>query len=276
MDDSRFDSIARSLAPGMSRRTVSKALGAMVGSAVAGLGGGAVDAARRPAPTPNPVRCPGQQVWNGQQCVCQVGEACGPECCPLEAQCCDNVCCYGVCYGEELCCPSSQAWCPVSGECCSEGWSCCPEFGCVAPGSCCNDADCPQETCAASTCLENHTCGEPIWNCNLGGSAACCGDDAVCQADGSCSPASITLGFVAGSFDTCRPSVVLAGFLPNQSYDVEFGGFRGSAPITPIWRQLTTDQAGAFDSIFNIGFLGGDQAFATIENVTSGLVNVSC
>ncbi|MCC6673874.1 MAG: hypothetical protein IT339_01650 [Thermomicrobiales bacterium] len=64
--------------------------------------------------------------------------------------------------------------------------------------------------------------------------------------------------------------------MPNQSYDVEFGGFRGSAPITPIWRQLTTDQAGAFDSIFNIGFLGGDQAFATIENVTSGLVNVSC
>jgi hypothetical protein len=71
--------------------------------------------------------------------------------------------------------------------------------------------------------------------------------------------------------------VVLAGFSPNYTYDVEFGGFRGDLPISPIWRQVTTDQSGAFASTANIGFLNGmDQAFAAVENVTSGLVPVTC
>ncbi len=279
MDEPRFDSIARSLAPGLSRRTVLKLLGALSGAAVAGLEGGPANAARRPTPMPKPISCPGRQLWNGHECVCQTGELCGPDCCPDGSTCCDNACCYGTCYEEERCCPLSQAWCPISGECCPEGWSCCPQFGCLAPGSCCSDADCRSEMCAESTCLENHICSEARPNCNLGGSAACCGADAVCQGDGSCSPASITLEMVSSPVlaGWCSPSIVLAGFLPNHTYDVEFGGLRGDAPLIPIWRQVMTDQSGAFGSTFDIVMLDGlDRAFATIENVTSGLVPVTC
>src|SRR5690606_39935265 len=113
-----------------------------------GLGGAAVagstvldtEAARRPAPTPRPPSCPGQQTWNGSECVCPAGsDTCGPDCCPTGvAQCCDQACCYGVCYGEELCCPTGGEFCPVTGgECCPEGWTCCPDYGCLAPGLCC-------------------------------------------------------------------------------------------------------------------------------------------
>ena len=277
LHDPKFDSITRSLASGLSRRTALKALGTIGGAALAGLGGRTANAARRPTPTPKPVRCPGQQIWDGYECVCQSGETCGPDCCPAGSTCCDNACCYGVCYGEELCCPSSQEWCPVSGECCPDGWTCCPDVGCLAPGSCCSDADCPRDTCGASTCLQSHTCSELIPNCNLGGSADCCGANAVCHADGACVPASITMGFVFESTGSCWPSLALAGFLPNHTYDVEFGGSRGNLPINPIWRQITTDQSGSFASTFNIGYLNGlDRAYARIENVISGLVPVIC
>jgi hypothetical protein len=86
------------------------------------------------------------------------------------------------------------------------------------------------------------------------------------------------MGFISEStVGWCWPSVVLAGFLPNHDYQVNFGGFRGSSPIDEISRRVTTDQSGAFDSSFNIAYLDGmDQAFARVENVTSGLVSVTC
>jgi hypothetical protein len=277
LDDPRFDSITRALASGQSRRGVWKAVLAIVGGMTDGAGLGSANAARRPTPTPKPVTCPGQQVWDGAACDCPTGEKCGPACCPAEASCCDNACCYGTCYAEELCCPSPREWCPDSGECCPDGWSCCPGFGCIEDGLCCSDADCPQSTCAESACLENHICSEPIPNCNLGGGAECCGENEVCHADGTCLPASITVEFVSGGAGFCQPAVVLAGFLPNTTYGVGFGGFRGDLPINPIGRQLTTDQSGGFASTFNVAFLNGmDQAVVTVENVSSGLVPVIC
>ena len=82
-----------------------------------------------PTPTPKPVRCPGQQHWDGNQCACPDGSSrCGPDCCPNgQAECCDNACCYGQCYGEELCCPT--------------GFSLCNGV-CLDAGQCCSDADC--------------------------------------------------------------------------------------------------------------------------------------
>jgi len=275
LNDPRFDSIARALASGQSRRALVKAVLALAGGAAAGAGIESASAARRPTPTPKPVKCPGTQVWDGERCVCEVGETCGSDCCPAEAMCCDNACCYGTCYGEELCCPSAREWCTDSGECCPDGWSCCPGFGCIENGSCCGDADCPLTTCAASVCLEDHTCSELIPDCTLGGSVACCGAGEICHSDGSCNPAFIDLTFVPFS-DYCWPSVALTGFDPNHQYIVGFGGFRGSSPIGPIGRDLTTDQTGAFTGTFNIAYLEGDLALATIETVTSELVTVSC
>ena len=51
-------------------------------------------------------------------CCCPLGfEKCGPDCCtagsipapqPGHSECCDQACCIGTCYGEELCCPTNN------------------------------------------------------------------------------------------------------------------------------------------------------------------------
>ncbi len=278
LNDPRFDSVTRVFASGQSRRGVLKALLAIGGGAVTGVGIGSANAARRPTPTPKPITCPGQQVWNGTACVCQSGAGCGPDCCPAEAVCCDNACCYGTCYAEELCCPSPQEWCAVSGECCPEGWSCSAEFGCREAGWCRSDTDCQEGVCARSICMENQICSEMLVDCNLGGSSVCCDANMVCHEDGSCLPASISLSFVpemAGN--NCLPFATLAGFLPNSTYDIQFRGDRAGSPISPIWRQVTTDPLGAFAAEFNILYVNDlDEVFVTVENVTSALVPVTC
>src|SRR5262245_47836891 len=104
MDDRRFDVFVRMLASGHSRRQFVKGLFGFGSATVAGVavGQGTSEAARRPVSTPTPVpTCPGSQTWNGSACVCQSGVPCGPDCCDGSAQCCDNACCYGTCYGEE-------------------------------------------------------------------------------------------------------------------------------------------------------------------------------
>lgn len=122
MDDRRFDALARSLAGASSRRSILRGL-LGIGGALTGWSAleAETDAARRPTPTPTPMRCPGQQTWDGFLCVCP-GDAphqCGPACCtgthddpylrpPEHSECCDNACCLGTCYGEELCCPTNE------------------------------------------------------------------------------------------------------------------------------------------------------------------------
>ncbi|MCA9861047.1 MAG: hypothetical protein KC438_15065, partial [Thermomicrobiales bacterium] len=99
---------------GGSRRALIKGLLGIGGAAVVGtVATHDGEAARRPTPTPKPISCPGQQQWNGAACVCPAGtDKCGPDCCPWgEATCCGNACCYGQCYGEEVCCPSPTIYC---------------------------------------------------------------------------------------------------------------------------------------------------------------------
>lgn len=216
MDDRQFDTLARSLASGGSRRQVLKGLFGLAGGALAGATLHPAGAARRPVPTPKPVRCPGQQYWDGVACVCpDETSACGPACCSAGATCCDNACCDGACYGEELCCPSSRTVCAVSGECCPEGWSCCPDFGCTSPEQCCSAMDCeagscqvaecagdrtceyafdcgsgsnccPADACYRRDCLGDGSCSDPLFDCRGEEGIACCGEGAVCGADGTC------------------------------------------------------------------------------------------
>lgn len=171
MDDRRFDSLAKALAAGKSRRSVLKGLLGLGGAAAVGSLGMEHDAeaARRPAPTPKPVGCPGSQVWNGSACACEAGITCGPECCPEGvATCCDGACCFGECIAEEVCCPSEQ-WCADTGECCPVGTVCCGTRGCVAPEDatcCCNDL----QRCWDGLCFykcEISGCQEcdAWWNC---------------------------------------------------------------------------------------------------------------
>jgi hypothetical protein len=177
MDDRRFDTLTKALASGTSRRTLFKGLLGLGG--VAAIGGAlrddGVDAARRPTPTPTPVRCPGQQVPVGGVCTCPpaVPEKCGSDCCnpagigPVHSECCDNACCFGVCYGEELCCDFPLVFCEAVNECCGpEDNQCCGAEGC------CDTACCPVADGSAACCE--------------GDTPRCCGGDACIPADGCC------------------------------------------------------------------------------------------
>lgn len=169
MDDRRFDSLTRALASGKNRRGVLKGF---VGLGVAAIAGGVVldsgtEAARRPEPTPKPVACPGQQIRSGNQCICPDElEQCGPDCCPAEAACCDNTCCYGTCYGEELCCPTGHLVC--HGRC--------------GPGECCDDSDCGDRCliCNQDTRMCEARCDPET--------ELCCATQGVCVSTGECCP----------------------------------------------------------------------------------------
>lgn len=190
MDDRRFDALTRLLGKGGSRRRI---LGSLlgIGGAVA-LGGltspAKTDAARRPTSPPTPPGCPGQQVLDGSDCVCPNGlSTCGPDCCTPngsgaeQSVCCDNACCFGTCYGEELCCPYPRQWCDATGECCPDGTLCCAGIGCRA--------EC---ACVPSTC-EVGQCGEVSDSCD--GTLNC----------GDCDPGFVcSNGQCVDDFNTCR------------------------------------------------------------------------
>lgn len=182
MDDTRFDHLTKSIAGATSRRQLLRGL---IGS----IGAGAFlathrksgEAAVRPkTPTPTPLRCPGKQIVVGGKCACPSGfDKCGAECCPHgSAVCCDNACCYGQCYGEELCCPG--VYCEAGG-CCGVGQDCCADSGCC-DGVCYHDAADGRELC----CSADRYCAPSGECCDAG--SDCCGSDGCCA--GQCYNAS--------------------------------------------------------------------------------------
>ncbi len=197
MDDRQFDSLVKALATGVSRRILIKGLLGLGGAAAIGhsLRDEGVDAARRPAPTPTPLRCPGIQIASGNQCVCPNGNpTCGPDCCnpagigSAHSECCDQACCFGHCYGEELCCDFPLVFCEAQNECCGPGTpqccgseGCCDHACCPAPGgsALCCEGDTPY--CCGDGCCSKPCCEGP------NGSSVCCdGDGETCCPDGVC------------------------------------------------------------------------------------------
>ena len=177
MDNKRFDSLVKSLASGTNRRSVLKGL---LGLGTAASMGGTlpqtgVEAARRPTPTPKPITCPGSQHWDGSKCACTTGETCGSACCHIGTECCDGGCCFGHCYGEELCC-SYDDWCDAANECCPDGATCCGELGCVVieEGDCGCGNECPDgfECCGGQCCASGYCAGETC--CALGACGGVC------------------------------------------------------------------------------------------------------
>lgn len=205
MDDRRFDALARQLASSGNRRQLLKGMLGLGGVVVAGAAVTSTEAdteaARRPTPTPRPPRCPTGQFWNGSACVCISGTPCGPDCCGAGGVCCDNACCYGVCFGEELCCPSVSEYCPVTGECCRPGRRCCPEYGCLVPGQCCTVEDCVPDPCATVICNPQQICEYTV-NCNIGGAEQCCAPGQVCRQSGDCCTPTCD-GIVCGVSNGC-------------------------------------------------------------------------
>lgn len=184
MDNGRFDSLVKSLASGTSRRSVLKGLLGLGGVVSIGARSGpGAEAARRPAPTPRPITCPGSQYWDGETCACTSGEVCGSDCCPSGSECCDGACCVGHCYGEELCCPNDN-WCDAAGACCPDGATCCDELGCIVfeEGDCGCAGECPDgfECCGGQCCATGYCAG--VVCCALG----VCGDICLGHEDQAC------------------------------------------------------------------------------------------
>ncbi len=173
MDGSQFDRWTKALGSGISRRSAIKAALGLGGAAMAGKQlTSNVSAARRPTPTPKSITCLPPKVLSGTECVCPLGTAaCGPDCCPDDAECCDNACCYGECYGEELCCPQGSFVC---------GGVCRPFF----EGACCTDSDCGQgAACVQGSC-------QPV----------CANNGSFCEADADCCSGICSAG-------TCYPTL---------------------------------------------------------------------
>ncbi len=196
MDERRFDAIARKLALASNRRRVLRGL-LGIGGIAAATSFDRAEAARRPTPTPRPVRCPGSQTWNGSVCACADGkESCGAECCtPGVSECCDNACCVGSCYGDGRCCPASSIVC--NGQC--RDWDCCTDDDCPTGSHChpeshvCQcEPDCTGKTCgddgcgeSCGSCPEQQTCSDGACACITGHLCA----DGVCHrccADSDC------------------------------------------------------------------------------------------
>lgn len=132
MDDRRFDSLARSLADGPSRRTLLKSMLGIAGAAIAGsaMTSNDAQAARRgfsgpKVPTPCVPNCAGSQCGS---------DGCGGTCGDCHSS---STCFQGICYG---------ACDPVASPCCS-ACECDPiNLICVTPesmGASCSAARCP-------------------------------------------------------------------------------------------------------------------------------------
>lgn len=221
MDGSSFDRWTREFAAGGSRRWFGKRLVVFAGTAIAGIATlRDSDAARRPVqPTPPP-SCPGIQVWSDSGCSCPSGSTkCGPDCCPEgQAECCDGVCCYGACVGEEWCCPAGNIAC--DGVC--RDWECCDDTDC-------NGDICDPETHTCLVCTPK--CDGTVWGENSCGDLCTCDPGRTPLDNGSCGvPCAAGADCAATGCATCMYSED-GPFCTNGNLNgMRCGGFGGTCP----------------------------------------------
>lgn len=206
MDDRSFDTLAKGLAQGRSRRSLLKGLLGLGSAAVAGsIAVSGTDAARRgyAGPLPKPTVVPGPQTCDPQTCYgCHecVGGVCTDQpktnCYDHTDQCLaaycnpDGGCGYGFdCRVKDGCCGHGQM-CNAAGQCVCDPSVCCGVEcpGCqeCSGGTCVrNPANCYDHTdqCLASVCDPDGGCSYPF-DCNV--RSGCCSAGQTCSANGTC------------------------------------------------------------------------------------------
>ncbi len=190
MDGRRFDGLTRSLASGVSRRSLIKGLFA---------GGAAVAVTSRAIAAQDVCDCGTGYICCNGGCILEGETCCGEGYCPETDVCCGDLnCCPSgggyECNGTECCqscdyfegeCGEIRAYCgntPTTITCgCGAGLTCC-NGSCEA---CCEDSDCgAEEYCDSGTCMPYCEPGEI--RCGVDN---CCSDADCCCDDGSCSAA---------------------------------------------------------------------------------------
>lgn len=206
MDDRSFDTLAKGLAQGRSRRSLLKGLLGLGSAAVAGsIAVSGTDAARRgyAGPLPKSTVVPGPQTCDPQTCYgCHecVGGVCTDQpktnCYDHTDQCLaaycnpDGGCGYGFdCRVKDGCCGHGQM-CNAAGQCVCDPSVCCGVEcpGCqeCSGGTCVrNPANCYDHTdqCLASVCDPDGGCSYPF-DCNV--RSGCCSAGQTCSANGTC------------------------------------------------------------------------------------------
>ncbi len=251
MDDKKFDSLAKLIGKGASRRTVFKGLFGLGGAAIAGeIAPEGVDArAIGTAPTSGPGSIPTPTtpacMLPGKMCngsCCTSGNCVNGVCCAAGQKICGNTCCAAgsTCAGNTCCDPSTSDVCGT--ECCPRLTSPQPhtnqrstcardgnqDFCCVVrPGhpeawvcglECC---DSEYQCCDRECCPTDQVCMARVFNSSANFfEEHCCPVDQACDStccDGSCyDPAAITPpvldGILNANFVCCpADSEVCAG-----------------------------------------------------------------
>lgn len=164
MDPRRFDTLARRLGSGASRRTILKGFfgGAATALVVQGTQAGVPVCAQDGEPCGQGVGDCCDNLECGSNLTCQpFTQQCDYEgaFCFVESDCCVGQCCFGTCHDYFTCCPTEpfeQSLECGPGEYCTSNGNCaefpCSEYGqsCGGEQACCQGLICENET---STCV---------------------------------------------------------------------------------------------------------------------------
>ncbi len=185
MDDQHFDSLARSLASGRSRRTAVRLLaGGALGALLTALGleeaGAACVRVGRRCETGR--QCCTKRCVRGR-CACPRGTTrCGRRCCPA-GQTCQNGACVAACAGEDPTVTCAANGCGPKTNSCNQTVDC---------GTCQGDLTCQNGFCAcpngltacSTNCVDTNTNRNHCGGCDQACSSTQVCELGVCKADG--------------------------------------------------------------------------------------------
>lgn len=190
MESTRFDHLTKTLAHGVSRRTLLKTVAGLVGGgAVAARGGtaGAVICREPGVLCAKDANCCSGSCGGDHRCACPDGQTlCGRTCQDLSGDV-NNCGACGVVCTTDIANASPTCDGGTCGAVCDAGYQSCADGSCVPASGCCVNDDCSHLTdaCHQGVC-QDHTCVAQVQQGQACDDDDACTTDTSCQADGSC------------------------------------------------------------------------------------------